>query len=250
MSREIIIAGNWKMNKNQQEAEIYIRALAPLVALSKVSVYLAVPFTAIESSVRAAKKTNIVIGAQNMHDAALGAFTGEISGSMLRASGAEFVIIGHSERRHLFLESDEFINKKVLRSLIDDLIPILCVGEMEQEREANLTFPVIERQIKEGLKNISGEDINRCAIAYEPVWAIGTGKTATPLQAEEVHQFIRELLSDLFGKKVANKISILYGGSVKPENTKELIQQDDIDGFLVGGASLEVLSFAKIINQC
>jgi triosephosphate isomerase (TIM) len=250
MSREIIIAGNWKMNKTNQETESYIRELSPLVASAKASVYLAVPFTAIESGVRAAKKTNIVIGAQNMHEAVSGAFTGEISGGMLTAAGAEFVILGHSERRQIFAETDQTINKKLVRALLDDLLPILCVGETLEERESDSTFQVIEKQMKEGLKSVSTEDINRIVIAYEPVWAIGTGKTATPSQAQEVHQFIRDLLTDLYGKKVASKISILYGGSVKAENTKDLMEQADIDGALVGGASLEAASFAKIINQC
>jgi len=250
MSREIIIAGNWKMHKTQQEAELYIRELAPLIAAAKSSVFLAVPFTVIESAAKAAKKTNIVIGAQNMHDATSGAFTGEIAGVMLKSAGGEFVILGHSERRHIFGESDAFINKKVHRALIDDLLPILCVGETAEEREASKTYEVIERQIKEGLTNIPKEEITRVVIAYEPVWAIGTGKTATPQIAQEVHKFIRDLLVELFGKRAASKISILYGGSVKPENTKELIEQKDIDGALVGGASLEAQSFAKIINQC
>lgn len=238
--------GNWKMHKTEKETIAFIEELAPLVAASNVKVYLAVPFTVISSAVRAAEKTNIIIGAQNMNDAQKGAFTGEIAACMLKAAGAEFVLLGHSERRHIFKESDEFINSKVLRALKDDLMPILCVGETEQQREENQTEEVLIRQLHEGLKKV--ENFEKLMIAYEPVWAIGTGKTATAEIAQKAHHFIRKNLKEAFN--VSIHVPILYGGSVKPENIKELVKEQDIDGALVGGASLEAKVFYKIIENC
>ncbi|MBN1914536.1 MAG: triose-phosphate isomerase [Parachlamydiales bacterium] len=249
MEKEHIIVGNWKMYKTEQETVEFLQTLAPLVAAVNARVYLAVPFTSIPTAVKVTEKTNIVIGAQNMNDATKGAFTGEIAGIMLKASGAEFVILGHSERRELFKEDDDFINRKVIRALKDDLQPILCIGETLDERELGKTEEVLARQLQKGLKKVSMEDVEKIIIAYEPVWAIGTGKTATPELAQEAHRFIRQTLGTLFSGK-ESKISLLYGGSVKPDNAALLLSQKDINGALVGGASLDPKSFADIINAC
>lgn len=248
MERKQVVCGNWKMHKTSQEAVDYINRLAPLVTASKSNVLLSVPFTSITKAVSAAQNTKITIGAQNVHPELEGAFTGEISSIMLRAEGADFVVIGHSERRQLFKETDEFINKKVIRSLEDDLIPILCVGETAKQRKENQTEKLLQDQIEKGLKNIPESGVQDLIIAYEPVWAIGTGHVATPEMAQEAHAFIRKLLTSVFSKKVAQKIPILYGGSVKPDNFKKIIEQKDIDGALVGGASLEPEAFAQIVN--
>jgi triosephosphate isomerase len=240
------VIGNWKMHKTEKEAMQFIEELAPLISSFSVKVYLAVPFTAISASAKTASKTSILIGAQNMNDAQKGAFTGEIAASMLKAAGAEFVLLGHSERRHIFKETDEFINSKLLRALKEDLIPILCVGETEKEREENKTEEVLIRQLHEGLKNV--DSLEKIMIAYEPVWAIGTGKTATVQIAEKAHKFIRAYLKDVFKTNI--HVPILYGGSVKPENIAELVKEDDIDGALVGGASLDPKVFYKIIENC
>ena len=250
MSREIIIAGNWKMHKTAKEAKDFIEILVPLVEKASTGIMIAVPFTAISNASHIAKGTNIIVGAQNINDHDKGAFTGEISSIMLKEAGAEFVIIGHSERRHVFEEDDDLINKKVKRAILDDITPILCVGETEKEREGKFTEKVLKRQIEMGLKDVSVEDIEKVIIAYEPVWAIGTGKTATPEIAEKAHLFIRDCIKNIFGRKVSDKILILYGGSVKPENTKSLITCENIDGALVGGAALDPQSFAKIIKSC
>jgi triosephosphate isomerase len=248
MKKIPLIVGNWKMNKSSKEAIEFIRKLAPEITDCSVDVYLALPFTFISEANKASERTKIVIGAQNMNDSQKGAFTGEISGIMLREAGAEFVILGHSERRAIFKENDDFINKKVIRALKDDLRPILCVGETEGERDKGETETVLESQLKNGLKNISKEDVSGIVIAYEPVWAIGSGKAATPKMVQEVHKFIRKCLDKLFNKK-SGEMSILYGGSVKPENIESLIKQEDVDGALVGGASLEADSFLKIIKS-
>jgi triosephosphate isomerase (TIM) len=248
MDRQVIIAGNWKMQKTISEAKDYIKIFAPLVEKSSATVMLAVPFTAISSASETAKPTNVVIGAQNMSEHEKGAFTGEISSIMLKTSGAEFVLIGHSERRHVFNESDKTINKKMLRAIADDVKTILCVGEKEDEKQNEKTEEVIRRQLRSGLENIALEDVLKIIIAYEPVWAIGTGKTATPDIAENVHKFIRKELKEIYSQKVANSISILYGGSVKENNIKDLMNEDDIDGVLVGGASLDASTFANIVN--
>jgi triosephosphate isomerase (TIM) len=250
MAREIIAAGNWKMNKTILESTNFIKALAPLVATSRASVFLAVPYTAIYAAKEAAEESNIIIGGQNLSPEQEGAFTGEISAIMLEDAGAEFVLVGHSERRHLFLEKDELIHRKVIRALKDDLRPILCIGETLEERENKQTEAVLDRQIEKGVKGVPLEDVERLILAYEPVWAIGTGKSATPEIAEEAHHFCRQCLSKHFGKSVAHNISILYGGSVKSDNVQKLIEKDNIDGVLVGGASLEEKSFAEIVNKC
>ncbi len=249
MAREKIIAGNWKMHKTEEETIEFIKKLASLLKKAKVSVYLAVPFTSIGAAAKAAKKTAIVIGAQNMHDADKGAFTGEIAGSMIKSAGAQFAILGHSERRHIFNETDAFINKKVLKALKLQLRPILCVGETQEERDAGQTEEVLARQIKEGLKGVKEEDLESVVIAYEPVWAIGTGLTATPEMAQKTHAFIRAGIASLFSKEAAAKMPILYGGSVKPDNIAGLMGKKDIDGALVGGAALEVDSFYKLVSN-
>lgn len=244
-----LIAGNWKMNKSSGETTSFIKELAPHITDCDVMVYLAVPFTYISLASRASEKTGIVIGAQNMNDAKKGAFTGEVAGIMLKDSGAEFVILGHSERRHIFGEDNDFINKKVIRAIKDDIKPILCVGETEEERDGKRTEDVLKEQLEKGLSKVSKEDVKNVVIAYEPVWAIGTGKTATPQVANSAHQFIRKTISSIFGATPAKNIYIIYGGSVKGENIEDLLKQKDIDGALVGGASLEVESFLEIIRK-
>lgn len=246
MARKLYVVGNWKMYKTAREATDYIEALYPKVEKSKAQIFLAVPFTSIASSAQYAKDTNIVVGAQNMNDSREGAFTGEIAGLMLKEAGADFVLLGHSERRHAFGETDAFIHRKVLRALQDDLIPILCVGETLKEREQGHTEEVLKKQIFASLEGVPSEDVSKIILAYEPVWAIGTGKTATSKQAQEAHAFCRDCLAELFGKRKAATISILYGGSVKPENAAQLSAQKDIDGVLVGGASLDPETFAQI----
>lgn len=249
VNKSPLIAANWKMNKTSSEAVKFIDELAPQVTELDVNIYLAVPFTSVSDATKAAEKTKIMIGAQNMNDAKKGAFTGEIAGIMLKETGAEFVILGHSERRQIFKEDDDFINKKVLRAIKDDLQPILCVGETEKERENKQTEDVLQNQLIKDLKQVPKDDAENLIIAYEPIWAIGTGKTATPQIAQKSHSFIRKVLSDLYGKTIANKIYILYGGSVKPNNINLLMKETDIDGALVGGASLEVESLLEIIKN-
>lgn len=236
MARTRLIAGNWKMYKTVPEAVEFVKTLAPLVADSQAEVLLAVPYTAIAAAAEAAAGTNILIGAQNMNDASEGAFTGEIAARMLVDAGAKFVILGHSERRHVFGESDEFVNRKVKRALADGLRPIVCVGETLKQREAGQTDEVLEGQVEGSLRGIGGANF---VLAYEPVWAIGTGKSATPEQAEKEHAFLRGIVGEH---------QILYGGSVKPENASALLAQEDIDGLLVGGASLAPESFAQIVK--
>ncbi|MBI5346697.1 MAG: triose-phosphate isomerase [Chlamydiae bacterium] len=250
MVRRKIIVGNWKMFKTEKEAEQFIQTLSPLITSSKTEVYLAVPFVDIHVANLASKNSNIVIGAQNMYFEKEGAFTGEISSLMLKTAGVEFVILGHSERRTLFHEDDAMINQKVISALKEGLEPILCIGETEKERELKKTEEVLKRQLKMGLGSIAKEDVCKIIIAYEPVWAIGTGKSATSPIAEEAHHFIRKTLADLFDQKTASKISILYGGSVKPGNIADLIKEPNIDGALVGGSALDPKSFAEIINNC
>lgn len=246
--RRLLIAGNWKMHKTVQEAVELVRELKELVSdVKDRDILVCPPFTALYAVSRELEGSNIALGAQNMFYEEKGAFTGEISPLMVKDVGCSYVILGHSERRHIFGETDELINKKVLSAVNHGLIPILCVGETLQEREEGKTKDVIERQVKEGLKGLN--ETSEFVIAYEPVWAIGTGKTATPELAEEVHSFIREILAEMFGKEKADSIRILYGGSVKPENAAGLMSQPNIDGSLVGGASLKAESFAKIVKS-
>lgn len=245
--RKIIIAGNWKMNKTRKETEDFFKALNPLVnANEKVEMVIGVPFTNIETAIREAK--NVKIAAQNMNPKESGAYTGEISPLMLKDLGVEYVILGHSERREYYKESDEFINEKVKSALSHGLKPILCFGETLFDRESNITEKVVETQIRGGLKDLTKEDMANVVLAYEPVWAIGTGKTATSKQAQEVHAFIRNLLTDMFGLEVAENITVQYGGSMKPENALELISEKDIDGGLIGGAALDPISFSKLVQ--
>lgn len=247
--REVVITGNWKMYKTIEEATGCIKELIPLIEHASATVYLAVPFTAIQASVEAAKGSSIVIGAQNMHDAMEGAFTGEIAGKMLTEAGARFVILGHSERRRIFNETNEIVNHKVLRAIKEGLQPVLCVGETKEEREHQQTQATIKQQLDECLAGVTAEDATRLIVAYEPVWAIGTSDAASPEIAEETQGFCRQCLAELFGKQTANKIVIQYGGSVTPENAQEYLQCKEIDGLLVGGASLSAKKFSQIINS-
>jgi len=245
--KRLLIAGNWKMNKTVPEAIELVRELKErLKGVEDRDVLVCPPFTALYPVGRELEGSSILMGAQNMFYEEKGAFTGEISPVMLKDVGCSYVILGHSERRHIFGESDELINRKVISAVNHDLIPILCVGETLQEREEGRTQEVVERQVREGLKGLKPE--NEFVIAYEPVWAIGTGRSATPEMAQEVHAFIREILTELFGKEKAEGVRILYGGSVKPENAKGLLEMPDIDGALVGGASLKAESFSAIVK--
>lgn len=249
--RSVVIAGNWKMYKTIEEATHFVETLAPLIGKSQAAVFLAVPFTAIHPTVQYVKKLgiSIKIGAQNMNDASEGAFTGEVAGKMLLEAGAEFVILGHSERRHIFHESNSFINRKIKRALSDKLQPILCVGETEKEHDSGEMEHVLKSQLLECLEGIKEEDVGKIIFAYEPVWAIGSGKTARPEDAQKAHQFCRSVIAQTWSQDLANSLIIQYGGSVKPENASELLEQQDVDGLLVGGASLSAESFAQIINS-
>ena len=244
-----IIAANWKMHKTIPEAVTFAKQLKEEFSESgNVDIVIAPPFTALSSIAEVLKDSPIHISAQNMHWEEKGAYTGEISTVMLVDAGCEFVIIGHSERRTLFGETGRMLNKKMHAALKAGLMPIFCIGETLEERESGATFTVLQKQIKEGLNNITSDDIRRVALAYEPIWAIGTGKTATPLQAQEVHRFIRETITVDLEYAHASETVIIYGGSVNPENTDSLMDQPDINGALVGGASLDFGSFADIIK--
>jgi triosephosphate isomerase (TIM) len=247
--RRPIIAGNWKMNKTSVEARDLAIKLLPLVSGAKDrDIVLAPPFTALSAVAEAIKGTNVTLSAQNLFWEDKGAFTGEISAEMLLDLGCKYVIIGHSERRQYFGETDEMVNKKVKQAFKKGLLPILCVGETLTEREAGKLTEVISRQVTGGLKDITAEDMKKVVIAYEPVWAIGTGKTATPEQANEVHALIREKVKSLYTAEIAGGLRIQYGGSVTPENVSSLMAKPDIDGALVGGASLKPESFAALVN--
>jgi triosephosphate isomerase len=250
MAKDLIVVGNWKMYKTTREASAYLEEFLPLIEGASAKVFLAVPHTSIATTATRAKGTSVTVGAQNMHDSRDGAFTGEIAALMLKEAGAEFVLLGHSERRHVFGESNEFIHRKVVRALQDDLTPILCVGETAAQRDAGQTEEVIKEQIFTCLEGVPAEESSKLILAYEPVWAIGTGKTATPELAQAVHAFCRSCLEELFGKKKGSLIPILYGGSVNGKNVAELTAQADIDGVLVGGASLEPKNFAEITLKC
>ena len=251
--RKKIIAGNWKMNKTQGEARTLVEDLLRDIGnFDAAEIVVCPPFTALAAVSETLKDvSNIRLGAQNMHEAASGAYTGEISAGMLRDLYVRYVIIGHSERRQYFHEDDAAVNRKTKAALAAELRPIVCVGETLPEREANKWKTVLETQIKGGLKGFSDKELADITIAYEPVWAIGTGKTASPAQAEEAHKFIRTTLGTVFSPQAADKVRIQYGGSVKPENAKELLTQPNIDGALVGGASLDARGFTAIIkNAC
>lgn len=246
--REKVIAGNWKMNMLPDEAIKFIQDLEPLVKDTKNEVIVCVPFVDLFYTILNAQNTNIKIGAQNMHYEESGAYTGEISGKMLKAINAEYVIIGHSERRQYFAETDETVNKKIKAAFENELKPIVCVGETLEEREKGIAFDVITNQTKLALEGLTKEQVKNTIIAYEPIWAIGTGKTATADDANEAIKKIREEISKIYGNDIAECVIILYGGSVKSTNAKELFEKSDIDGGLVGGASLKVEEFAKIVN--
>ncbi len=249
ISRKKLIAGNWKMNKTSADALTLVGDLvASIGRQNDVEVVLCPPFTSLEAVGKAIEGSSIKLGAQNMHHEGSGAFTGEISAPMLRSLFATHVILGHSERRSYFAETDEFINKKVLAALKNQLRPILCVGETLAERESGSTLKVVQTQTERGLDGVGKDLAAGMVIAYEPVWAIGTGKVATTEQAQEVHAFIRGLLTKLFTTAVAEKVRILYGGSMKPANAPELLAQKDIDGGLIGGASLEARSFVELVT--
>ena len=246
--RKKIIAGNWKMNKLPNEAIAFIEELAPQVKSAENEVVLCVPYTDLFYALLTAQGTNIKIGAQNMHYEEKGAYTGEVSAEMLKCIGVEYVIIGHSERRQYFAEIDETVNKKVKRALDTGLKPIMCVGENLEQRENGETRTIVTIQTKLGLEGLSAEQLKNVIIAYEPIWAIGTGKTATKEDANETIKWIREEIEKIYGKDVADCVIIQYGGSVKSSNAKELFNMSDIDGGLVGGASLKPDEFAKIVN--
>jgi triosephosphate isomerase len=249
-SRPTIIAGNWKMYKTIEEAKSFVESLAPLIKKSQAAVYLAVPFTAIYPTVQYVRelKTSITVGAQNMNDASQGAFTGEVAGKMLKEAGTQFVILGHSERRALFHEDDALVNRKVKRALAEGLQPLLCIGETLEQREHGRIEEVLRRELELGLQGLLADDLSKVVIAYEPVWAIGTGKVATPEDVQEAHQFCRTVIREIWGHEVAEQVVIQYGGSVKPDNAAALIALADVDGFLVGGASLLSSDFSQIIN--
>ena len=246
----MIVAGNWKMNKTPTEAAAFVKELIPKLAGAKSEVVVAAPFVALPSVVEAAMGTNIKVAAQNVHFEGKGAYTGEIAANMLKDIGVEYVIIGHSERRQYFGETDITVNKKVLAAIDAGLIPILCVGESLQEREQGITAEIVRRQVKIALLGVDGERLlnSKLVIAYEPIWAIGTGVTATNEQADEVCHIIRVLLAELYNKDAAGKVLIQYGGSVTAANAKDLFAMPDIDGGLVGGASLKADDFEVIAN--
>ena len=249
ISRKKLIAGNWKMNKTSADALTLVADLVASVGRqTDVDVVVCPPFTSIESVGKAIEGSTLKLGAQNMHPEVNGAYTGEVSAPMLRALFTTHVILGHSERRALFGETDAFVNKKVLTALKNQLKPILCVGESLGERELGLTLKIVQTQLEAGLDGVSKDLASSVVIAYEPVWAIGTGKVATTEQAQEVHAFIRSLLTKLFTEPVAQKVRILYGGSMKPANAPELLAQKDIDGGLIGGAALEARSFVELVT--
>jgi triosephosphate isomerase len=247
-NRRPLIAGNWKMYKTCSEAVEAAGQLVKLVAMtSDIDVMIAPQFTALAPVSDVVRGSHVSLGAQNLFWETEGAYTGEISPAMLVSVGCEYVIIGHSERRQYFDETDETVNKKIKAAIKNDLIPVLCVGESEKERESKETFSVLDKQVKKGIEGFASDDLETLVIAYEPVWAIGTGKTASTDQAQEAHQFLRSVLEKSFGNMLAKSIRILYGGSVKSNNIAELMAMSDIDGALVGGASLDPETFSKIV---
>ncbi len=250
--RKIIIAGNWKLNKTSLEAMELVNLLKrELTDIDKVDMVVCPPFTALSEINDLLNETPIGLGAQDMYWEDAGAFTGEVSAPMLKGVGCAYVIIGHSERRQYFGETDETVNKKIKAALAHDLTPIVCIGEHLDERESGKTFDVVKNQCTGSFADLGADEMSRIIIAYEPIWAIGTGKTATPEQAQEVHHYIREFFKDKCGEECAAGLRIQYGGSVKPDNTEALMSQPDIDGALVGGASLKSDSFVQIIkNSC
>ena len=247
--RRKVIAGNWKMYKSKSEAKTFAVEFRDLVSdIKDREVIICPPFMHISLLVEAFAGSPVKIGGQNLFWEDEGAYTAEISGPMLKSFGASVVIIGHSERRQYFYETDETVNKRLFAAIKSGLMPIVCIGETLKERDSGSTFNVIDTQVKNGLKGLAGGDVFRLVVAYEPVWAIGTGKTATPEMAQEAHSYIRSILSDMFGGQASGSIPLLYGGSVKPDNIDVLMAQKDIDGALVGGASLKADSFERIVK--
>jgi triosephosphate isomerase len=246
--RTPIIAGNWKMNKTPSEAVALIEELKPLVKDAKIDVVVCPTFVCLDAVLKATKGTNIKVGAQNMYFKESGAFTGEVAPNMLQELGVDYVVIGHSERRQYFAETDETVNLKVKAAFAHNLLPIVCCGETLEEREANVTNEVIGKQIKLDLAGLTKEQAEKVVIAYEPIWAIGTGKTATDDQANETIGAIRKTVEEVYGKEVAEKVRIQYGGSVKPGTIKAQMAKPEIDGALVGGASLKAADFSAIVN--
>jgi triosephosphate isomerase len=247
--RTPLIAGNFKMFKTVAETAAYVNELRSLVKdVSDVDIVIAPPFTAIAAAAEAVKGSSIGVSAQDLHWEREGAFTGEVSAGMLREAGARYAIVGHSERRTLFGETNGSVNKKMHAALTAGLVPIVCIGETLEQRDRNETLAVLDRQIKEGLDGVTGEQLSGMVLAYEPVWAIGTGRNATPAQAGEAHHHIRQRLKQWFGLDASERCRVLYGGSVKPDNIAKLIAEPDVDGALVGGASLNARSFTAIIT--
>ena len=246
--RKKVIAGNWKMNMLPNEAIEYIQAFEPLVKNSKAEVILCVPYTDLFYCLMNVQGTNIKIGAQNMHFEEKGAYTGEVSGKMLKSIGVEYVIIGHSERRQMFNETDESVNKKIKSAFENGLKPIVCVGETLEQREAGNAYDIITKQTEKALEGLNENQVANTIIAYEPIWAIGTGKTATNEDANEAIKKIREKICQIYGQNIAERVIIQYGGSMKPSNAKELLEMSDIDGGLIGGASLKADDFSAIVN--
>jgi len=248
--RKPFIAGNWKMFKTVHEAVVFSKELRSVLKdVTGVEIVVGPPFVAVHPVAEALRNTNIGVAAQDVYWEREGAFTGEVSAAMIRDAGAEYVIVGHSERRRLFGETDAMVNRKTAAAISAGITPIVCVGETLEERERNETLAVLDRQLKDGLDGISGQQVAELVVAYEPVWAIGTGRNATAAQAQEAHAHIRTRLRQWFGADAADHCHILYGGSVKPDNIAELIREPDVDGALVGGASLEVRSFAEIVTR-
>lgn len=249
MQRKKIIAGNWKMHKTVQESEQFVDNLtSKSLNTDKVGIILCVPFTSLSQTGKLLADTPIGVGAQNMHWEEEGAFTGEISPGMLKGVDCEYVILGHSERRQYYAETDESVGKKVQSALAHDLKPIVCIGESLEQRKAGQVEEVLDRQLKGALGQIKSEDLDRITLAYEPVWAIGTGVNATPEQAVEAHQFIRQWLNNFYGDETGAGVSVLYGGSMKPANAESLLENEDIDGGLIGGASLKAEAFAELVS--
>ena len=246
--RTPIIAGNWKMHKSIKEGLAFIDAIKADVANTDVEVLICAPYTLLQPLVAASVGTNIKIGAQNMHFEDKGAFTGEVTADMLLEIGVTHVIIGHSERRQYYNETDETVNLKTIKALAKGLVPVVCVGESLEEREAGSTKAVCKAQIEKAFANISSEDAKKVVVAYEPIWAIGTGKTASSQDANDVITYIREVLESLYSDEISEEIRIQYGGSVKPANVEEIMNESDIDGALVGGASLEAKDFVQLVN--
>jgi triosephosphate isomerase len=248
--RTPFIAGNWKMYKTVDEAVKYVTELRRLVRdADGVEIVVAAPFTAVHAAADAARNSNVGIAAQDLHWEREGAFTGEVSAVMVREAGAEYAIVGHSERRTLFGETDASVNRKIAAAFASGLCPIACIGETLDQRERQETFDVLDRQIRHGLDALTGDQIAQLVVAYEPLWAIGTGRNATPAQAAEAHGHIRKRLRQWFGGDAAERCHVIYGGSVKPDNIEDLMAQADVDGALVGGASLDVRSFVEIVTR-